>query len=261
MANFFDLVEQGKPILITNHGAGVVLLELERPGKNKKPYTVKIPQITKYPIPFHKIIPRPILEHDSDAIYEWIKKGVFKLWEPKIAKKKFGTDVDMENAIVEVVNKTNQQHRFEAPKAKGKPFKTAAGAMDLAKTVTGKETTADLGLTDEIEDDDDDTGPMGIKTTEDGAALSLSSETTRIPPKIKQMIASLREDKSLAKEILRDFKLMDDDIMTDDALGLVIRKTKKFKPIQKWAKQEMARRTNDAVVEEEDEEVLLENDE
>ena len=68
------------------------------------------------------------------------------------------------------------------------------------------------------------------------------------------MLASLREDKSLAKEVLRDFKLMNDDLMTDDALGLIIKKTKKFKPIQKWAKQEMARRTNAAVEAEADDE-------
>lgn len=245
MADFFDLIDKGAPILITNHGAGVVLLELERPGKSKKPFTVKVPQVTKYPIPFHKIIPRPILEHDSDAIHQWIVKGVFKLWDPKVAKKKFGTDDDMESAIVEVVQKTNQQTRFEAPKPQN--FKTAAGSMDLAKAVTSKETTADLGLADELEDDDDDRGEMGISVTEDGTGLSLSKDSTRIPPKIRQMLASLREDKSLAKEVLRDFKLMDDDLMTDDALGLIIKKTKKFKPIQKWAKQEMARRTNAAV--------------
>ena len=249
MADFFELVESGKPILITNHGKGVVLLSLERPGKSKKPFVRKIPQITKYPIPLHKLIPRPILEHDSDAIYQWIQKKVFVLWDPEVAKKKFGVDPAMEDTIIEVVNKVNQSVRFEAPK--DHKLKVADGSMDLAKAVTGKETTADLGLADEEEDDD--TPQHHIKSTKDGTGLSLSTAPSRIPPKIKQMVASLKEDKSLTKEILRDFRLMDDDLMTDEALGFVIKSTKKFKTIQKWAKKEMADRTNAAAVADDDE--------
>ena len=144
MPDFFELVAQKKPIYITNHGEGTVILELERPGKSKKPYSKKIPKITKHPIPLHKLIPWPILEHDSDAIFNWIKSGVFKLWDPDKAEARARRDPDMEETVLEVIQTANQQNRFIAPKASD--LKVSDGALELARSAVGKENTEDLGL-------------------------------------------------------------------------------------------------------------------
>ena len=79
----------------------------------------------------------------------------------------------------------------------------------------------------------------------------MSKKPSDVEPKIIQMVNSLKEDKSLVKEVLMEFKLMDDDMMTEEALGFIIKNTKKFNAIQKWAKGALADLKNAA--EDEDE--------
>lgn len=249
MADFFELIAKKKPIYITNHGEGTVILELERPGKSKKPYSRKIPKITKHPIPLHKIIPWPILEHDSDTIFDWIKSGVFRLWDPAKAEARSKRDPDMEATILEVIQTANQQNRYVAPKAN---LKVSDGALEYARTAVGKENTEDLGLSESLEREE---GEEEVYVKVDGSSgISLSTKPSEVAPKIVMMVNSLTEDKTLVKEVLMEFKLMDDDLMTEDALGFIIKKTRKFNPIQKWAKGALADLKNAVDDEDDDEE-------
>lgn len=221
MPDLYALLAQGKPIYVTNHSGGVILLEFKRPGARTMPFEAQIPPISDHPMNVATLVPYPIIKEDSTTLFTWLSKGMLKLHDPEKVEAKYKEDPELQAAVDEVVRKKNSRQGF-VPKDLG--FTTAPGSTEQANAVFGK---------------DIDPVERSLALKQAHPSPSLSPEAS---PKIRQMVASLLEDASLQQEVLTNLRVLDKDQLTESALGYVITSCKSFPSIVKWAKGALAKK-------------------
>lgn len=229
MPDFYTLLEQKKPLWVTNHSGGKIILELKREGHKSKPYTAKIPPIKDYPFLLTKLVPLPIIEYDHSTVFEWIRKGLLKLHDPKDVEEMYTEEPEMLEAVEEMLEASNQDHRFQS---KDIGLTTADGAKDRATSFTGKR-NFDL-------DEMLGTSELTANRSGNSVTLELAAEQQKVSQKISSLIAQVAADGSTQQDVLIKLKTLDKELLTPEALGFIIDHSTNLPAINKWARSKRA---------------------
>lgn len=220
MPDLYELLAKKKPIFVTNHSQGTILLELRREG-HKSTYEVKIPPIKDHPIDLGKLIPYPIMQYDHSTLFTWIRKDLLRLHDPDQVEASYKANPELARAVDEVVSKSNKRDGF-TPKDLG--FTTAPGSTERAKEFFNKDIDAEI------------TAAVGREKK------ASPVEAGEVSLTIKQMVATLQEDPALQQEMLAQFRVLNSELLTKANLGYVIKECKKFSSVAKWAKGVLAKK-------------------
>lgn len=233
MPDFYHLLNEDKPLWVTNHSGGKIILELKREGHKNKPYTAKLPPIKDFPFLLTKLVPLPIIKYDHSTIFEWIKKGLIKLHDPKTVEDMYTADPELLSAVEEMVTEANRDRQFQS---KDIGLTTADGAKDRANVFTGKEDV------NELMGSEDGLGTDELVAVRNGTAvtLNLAEGDQKVSAKVTQLMGSAVADSSSQQDVLVKLKTLDQDLMTKDALGFIIENSSNLPSINKWARSKRA---------------------
>lgn len=223
MANLYELLEKKAPIFVTNHSAGMIILEFRQEGSTKRSFAARVPPVVDHPMRLDTVVPYAILKYDHSVLHNWIQKGALVLHDPEEVKNHYSDEPELQEAVQEVLGKANKEKKFQA---KDIGLKVADGSMEEAKRKAGKDDGVDVRVSGRR------AGTSDYGTDADAVVIS---------PKILQVVANLKEDPNLHQEALTKLRTLDKKSLTEPALWYVMTECKDFPAITKWAKHALAK--------------------
>ena len=242
--NIHQMIDGEKPIYVKNVSRRKtgkdLLLMLEFKDKHGSVSKVKLLS-TKYPVDIASLVaPRKLLGENADFL-RLLNLGILELIPTEKAEEILDQPGARE-ALQREYEKREMTKGLSAPKTdKGLWVKgTRPGDESLPET-DGVEYALDRLPPDHVIDGNAPEVLSDFEAVHEPGVVMLA-KGDGVSPRIAQLMATLQEDPSTKNAALADLQVIDEEAISNDDLGYIIDKARRFAPITSWARNVLASR-------------------